>query len=59
MMLEATSLGLGTAWISYFDTQKTKDLLDLPDNIIPVMMLLVGYADDYSEAKANMHTKAI
>lgn len=53
MMLEATSLGLGTAWISYFDSEKAKKLLNLPDKLVPVVMLLLGYADDYSQSNIN------
>lgn len=48
MMMEATSLGLGTAWISYFDEAKSRELLGLPEDWQPVCMLYVGYpADDY------------
>ena len=48
MMMEATSLGLGTAWISYFDEVRARKLLGIPDNWQPVCMLYVGYpADDY------------
>ena len=48
MMMEATSLGLGTAWISYFDEAKARELLGLPEDWQPVCMLYVGYpADDY------------
>ncbi len=48
MMMEATSLGLGTAWISYFDEDKARELLKIPENWQPVSMLYVGYpADDF------------
>jgi nitroreductase len=48
MMLEAASIGLGTVWISYFDEDKAKELLGLPENFIPVCMLYIGYpADDF------------
>ena len=57
MMMEATNLGLGTAWISHFDTKKAKELLNLPSQIIPVMMLLIGYADDYNEHKTKKSPK--
>jgi nitroreductase len=43
MMLEAASLDLGTVWISYFDEDKARDLLNLPENWQPVCMLYVGY----------------
>lgn len=32
MMLEAASIGLGTVWISYFDKQKARELLHLPES---------------------------
>ena len=48
MMLEAASLDLGTAWISYFDETKARELLRLPDTWHPVCMLYVGYpAEDF------------
>ncbi|MBP2656295.1 MAG: nitroreductase [Firmicutes bacterium] len=46
MMLEAASLGLGTVWISYFDTEKARELLNVPDNLVPVCMLSIGYPAD-------------
>ena len=47
-ILEAVSLGLGSAWISYFDESKARALLNIPENWQPVCMLYVGYpADDY------------
>ena len=49
MMLEAASLDLGTAWISYFDENKASDLLSLPEFWEPVCMLYIGYpAEDSS-----------
>lgn len=42
MMYEATSLGLGSAWISYFDEAKARALLHLPESWQPVCMLYIG-----------------
>ena len=48
MMLEAASIDLGTVWISYFDEEKARELLCLPDNWQPVCMLYIGYpAEDF------------
>lgn len=44
MMLQATELGLGTLWICYFDPAVIRQEFKLPDNIIPVNILCVGYA---------------
>ena len=49
MMLKATELGLGTTWVGLFDAQKTKELFDLPDNIIPLAYLPTGYPKDGCE----------
>ena len=43
MMLEAASLGLGTVWISYFDHDKARSLLRIPDRYGINNMLYVGY----------------
>jgi len=46
MMLQAWELGLGSCWCLAFDGAKAKELLNLPDNIVPVAFLPVGYAAD-------------
>ena len=43
MMLAAEELGLGTCWVMYFNPAKAIELFSLPDNIIPVAMLPIGY----------------
>ena len=49
MMLEAASLGLGTVWISYFDKDKARRLLQIPDSYEITSMLYAGYpAQDYT-----------
>ena len=49
MMLEAASIGLGTVWISYFDKDKARALLNIPENYEMLCMLYVGYpAKDFT-----------
>ena len=43
MMLEATAQGLGSAWISYFDKEKARELLCVPENWEVCSMLYLGY----------------
>jgi nitroreductase len=43
LMFAAQELGLGTCWVMYFNPAKTAELFNLPENIVPVAMLLVGY----------------
>jgi nitroreductase len=49
MMLEATSLGLGSTWVAAFDHEKTRELFGIPEYLTPVALLPLGYpADDAS-----------
>ncbi|MCJ7652648.1 MAG: nitroreductase family protein, partial [Actinobacteria bacterium] len=41
--LEATELGLGTCWIRAFDADGVQELLALPDGIIVLCLMTVGY----------------
>ena len=43
LMMEAEELGLGTCWVMHFDPAKVTELFALPDNIVPVAMLPMGY----------------
>ena len=44
--LQATELGLGTCWIGSFDTEKVRRILDIPDEIIIIELMTVGYPTD-------------
>lgn len=43
MMLESASLGLGSVWICYFKPDVIKAEFALPDELVPVNILAVGY----------------
>ncbi len=45
MMLEAQSLGLGTCWITYFKKDVIQSEFNIPQNIEPVSILIVGYGN--------------
>lgn len=51
MMFQAEELGIHTIWIRGFDSKSMVDIYDLPQNMIPVMMLGLGYPNE--NAKAN------
>ncbi len=53
MTLAATDKGLGTCWICAFDAAKCKQILNLPDNIEPIVLLALGYPND--ETDVNRH----
>ena len=46
MMLQATELGLGTVWVCYFQPDVLKQEFNLPANLEPVNILVVGYSDE-------------
>lgn len=49
MMMQAQDLGLGTCWVMFFDPAKTAEQFALPDNIVPVAFLPLGYPADDAE----------
>lgn len=46
MMMQATDLGLGTCWVCHFDPEAMREALSLPDGVVPVHVLPLGYADE-------------
>lgn len=56
MMMQATDLGLGTVWVCYFDPVIIREEYKLPDNLEPVNLLVIGYADD-KPASSDRHEK--
>ena len=56
MMLQAAELGLGTCWMCAFDPKALSAAFDLPANIVPYLLLPIGYAAD--DCKPNpRHTQ--
>lgn len=43
MMLQAHELGVGSCWVMYFIPEAVKAELELPDHLIPVALLVMGY----------------
>lgn len=52
MMLQAAELGLGTLWVRGYHTQDIIDAFSLPENIVPVCMLDIGYPSPQSKPSA-------
>jgi len=46
MMLQATELGLGSVWVCYFKPDVLRREFNLPANLEPVNILVVGYAGE-------------
>jgi len=43
MMLLAKELGLGTCWVGKLDEKEVSKILNLPDNLRPIVIVPVGY----------------
>lgn len=56
MMLEATEQGLGTCWVGYFNEEKVRAALNIPENVRIRDLLPTGYAADGS-VPGPMHSK--
>lgn len=46
MMLQATELGLGSVWVCYFKSDVLSKEFNLPSNLEPVNILVIGYSDE-------------
>ena len=46
LILAATNLGLGTCWIASFDPKIVRQILRLPDEVEPVVIVPLGYPAD-------------
>jgi nitroreductase len=53
MTLQATELGLATCWICNFDPEKCRNILQLTENIEPIVILPLAYPAD--SADINRH----
>ena len=49
MMYKATSLGVDNIWIRYFDTNKLRENYNIPENIVPVCLMPIGYKEENFE----------
>lgn len=60
MLLEATNLGLGSVWVRYFDVPNMIKKFNLPENVIPVCLIPIGYAaDGYKESPLHNQRKEL
>lgn len=60
MMLEAASLGLGTTWIGSFSPEKLIETYEIPENLVPVAILPIGYpAEDAKPSKLHFQRNEI
>jgi nitroreductase len=60
MMLQATEIGLGTTWVGHFDPDLIAKEFNLPNNIVPVVLMPIGYpAQDATQNPLHKKRKLI
>lgn len=47
LWLAARAEGLGVGWVSIFDEQRLKDILKIPDHVVPIAYLCVGFVSHF------------
>lgn len=57
MLLQITEIGLGSVWVGIYPDEKrvdkTKEILDLPENIVPVAVLPIGIPGEIKSATSR------
>jgi len=56
LWLSARTEGVGLGWVSILSNEILKDTLELPEHVIPVAYLCLGYVDEFAE-KPDLETK--
>ena len=56
MMLAAHNIGVGSCWVMHFNPSLVKEEFNIPDNIKPLAILVMGYPDD-AAAPHDFHNK--
>lgn len=53
IVLAAKDVGLDTCWLNFFDPDKAKEILNLPDNEALTILIDVGYPDEAAKPLPN------
>ncbi|WP_077611025.1 nitroreductase family protein [Clostridium sp. Marseille-P2415] len=56
MMLQTAELGLGSTWVGHFDPKQIRTAFELPEYLVPVALLPIGYPREDS-APHPLHGK--
>ncbi len=59
MILQATELELGTCWLGAYNESQVKTILDIPDDIRVVGMIVLGYPDEKPGARPRKTMDAV
>ena len=50
LWLAARAEGVGVGWVSILDNAELSELLELPEAVVPVAYLCMGYPEEFSDA---------
>jgi nitroreductase len=50
IMMCAQDLGLSSCWITYFDPKIVRTEFNIPDDVVPINILAIGYGADESQS---------
>jgi len=53
LILAATELGLGTCWIAAFDLEAAREVLEIPEDVEPILFTPLGYPADKPTTKVR------
>jgi len=53
LILAATNLGLGTCWIAAFDPDAAREVLQIPNGLVPTILTPLGYPADKPRSKSR------
>ena len=60
MMLEAHNIGVGCCWVMHFNPEKVEEAFNIPENIKPLALLVMGYpADEASPHEFHYKTRPV
>ena len=57
-MLEAYNLGIGSVWVRGYDKRVLDELFDLPENIVTVALLPIGYPSENTKP-SPLHSRNV
>ena len=57
IVLAAKAIGLDTCWLNFFDPDKAKEILNLPDNEALTILIDVGYPDESAKPLPNHESR--
>lgn len=59
VILEAANQGLGTCWIAAFNAKAAREILQLPDDVEPLIFTPLGYPDDQPKPKERKNIEEL